>query len=158
MALNKITLRKKWWQGNTYKIYDEANHLFAYSDQPSLFSSDLHIYSAEGRLLLELKKEWISFGNYQLIREGRSIGALTRGWSPTKYSLDLYDSKSYVLVVKGWGKRIEIFKREDNISVGLISGSSVSFNEVGVVAQDIDSLVLAACVIAISAIRRAASS
>jgi hypothetical protein len=158
MAFSKITLRKKWWQGNTYKIFDEANCLLAYSDQPSLLSGNLHIYSPQGHLLLELKKEWMSFGAYELIKNQKSVGLITRGWSPRKYFLELSATGIYVLVQKGWGKRIEIFNKEKSNSIGLISASSVSFNEVGVVAQDIDPLFLAACVIVINAIRRSSSS
>lgn len=157
MAFNKITLRKKWWEGNTYKIYDEEERVIAFSEQPSFFSSTLNIYGIDGQLLLELKKHWLSTGNYEFIKQGRLVGKLLTGWTGMKYVLELEDLRKYTLAKKGWGKRIEIYKNNSTKNVGLISGSSMSFNEVGAVAEDIDPIVLAACVIAINAIKRASS-
>ena len=56
-------------------------------------------------------------------------------------------------LIKGGAKKIEIIC--SGKSVGLISSTSMSFNEIGAIAEELDLEILIACIIAIAMIKRA---
>ncbi len=154
MAQTRIVLRKKWWQKN-YHIYDGQNQIVAYSEVPSLFSLSINIYSVDKQLLIQLRRDLLAGNKYQIFKGSRVIGRFRASWTGTKYYLELQDSKIYELRKSGWGKKIEI--TSSGKSLGLISSQSSMFNEVGAVAEGLDSLILSACVIAIAMIKRNSS-
>ena len=152
MAQTRLAFKKKWYQSH-YQIFDDKDQLIAYTESPSVFSRVINIYNDRGDLQLQLKRDLFSSSRFEFLdKDNVFVAKLRARWTLTKFHLELADSRKFDLVKKDWGKRLEIIS--DGSSIGLISSSTSSFNKIGAVVEELDSIILCGCVIAIAKVRR----
>jgi len=149
MNVNKLILRKKWWNVCAYQIYDGQSQNIGYCEKRGLISPTTIIYNQSGVPLMQLKKHWATTSKFEFLKDNAVIARFKANWTMTKFFLEVVGvNDTFELRKKDWGKRITLWKNQQE-EIGLISSASFSFNEVGVVAKDFDPLILVGCLVAI---------